>query len=85
MYVLLCVGGDDGGVVYVGVIVYVCVVCVDRVAGGCDAAGDDCDVAGGDCVCCRAADRCVGDGVDVECVGCVGVADDVGYVVVDVR
>ena len=49
------------------------------------AADDDCAVAGGDGVCCCVADRCVGDGVDVECVGGVGVADVVGYVVVDVR
>ena len=85
MYVMLCAVGDDGGAVDVGVRVYVCAVCVDCVVGGCAAADDGCVVAGGDGVCRRAADRCVGDGVDVECVGCVGVADAVGYVVVDVR
>ena len=77
MYVLLYAVGDDGGDVDVG-------VRVDCVVGGCAAADDDCAVTGGDCVCCRAADRCVGDGVDVECVGGVCFADDVGYVV-DVR
>ena len=84
LYVMWCVVGNVGCAVYVCVRVYVCVVCVDCVVGGCAVADDGCYVAGGDCVCYRDADRCVGAGVDAECVGGACVANVAGDVVVDV-
>ena len=84
LYVMWCVVGNDVGAVDVCIRVYVCVVCVDCVVGGCDVADDGCYVAGGDGVCYRVADRCVGADVDVECVGGDCVANAAVDVVVDV-